>query len=409
MDFSRSGLEDAPPLVRRGWLILGAVLAAAMVASAVILGTGIVSADQGDSGQEREGVESELRAQQPEETDRREREDISRLTVATGACRGIIRDERNADSTGGLGIPPAAFEVSTVYEHEDADYAAVVVTDGGLNAWCAATENGLHAASYDSRQSPKPLIARGRVPLTSAGGFAEVHIGEVARDVDRVQIEVDGELVGLAHVDGGYFSAPTSSDLGAAVQYVVTFTGGQSETLDAARVATSSTAGRDTDAGFACLSYLNITVAEPEPHGNRAAAEFDSAYELIAEHTQPSYALAVATDGDTITACLEAWGLTWVSSEPDTLPAQALITPLEPPSTPSDNDETPLVGRVADSVTAVTVVTADGKQIETHLEDGFYAALLPAGYASDVTYVIQEADGDRSTVGAESLTGLRGP
>ncbi|MGC1207809.1 MAG: hypothetical protein WA880_07630, partial [Ornithinimicrobium sp.] len=70
-----------------------------------------------------------------------------------------------------------------------------------------------------------------------------------------------------------------------------------------------------------------------------------------------------------------------------------VIAPLEPTIRSSGSDLYPLVGRVADSVTAVDVITAAGRRIPTHLEDGFYAVLLPAQDSTDVTYEVQTGDG----------------
>ncbi len=382
--FGRSGLDGAPPPLPKRWLVLGGGLAATVIAAAIIVGTGDFSLEAGVDPDRAEPTATFVET---------EPVGISPLTRATGACLGTIRDERSADSTGGLGMLPASLDLSVAYQHQVAGRAAVAVTDGGRSALCVSGPEGLSSTSYDAGDAPNPLLQYVRTPPWPAEAIVQVLAGEVADDVDVVEILLDGEPVGQADVADGYFSAFVEAPPGEELTYAVTSANGGTEVVSADEPAASQNVGGSNAAARACLSYLNITVAEPEPYGNRAPSVFDVAYDLIAEHTQTDYVLAAADDGTTITACLEAPGITWTASQAPELPAGELITPLEPTTRSSGSDLYPLVGRVADSVTAVEIVTADGQRLPAHLEDGFYAVLLPAADSVDVTYDVQTDDG----------------
>lgn len=382
--FGRSGLDGAPPPLPKRWLVLGGGLTAFVIAAAIIVGTGDFSITTESDSDLAEPTESLIES---------EPAGISPLTRATGACLGTIRDERNADSTGGLGIPPASLDLSVVYQHQDAARAAVAVTDGGRSALCVWGPEGLVSTSYDVSDTPVRLRQYLRTAPMPGETAVQVLAGEVADDVEQVEILLDGEPIGRADVADGYFSAFVHSPTGEELAYAVTHANGLTDTVSAEGPAASPKAPGRNDAARACLSYLNITVAEPEPYGNRAQADFDVAYDLIAEHTQTDYVLAAANDGTTITVCLEAPRITWTASQAPELPDGEVIAPLEPAIRSSGSDVYPLVGRVAESVTAVDVVTADGRRVSTHLEDGFFAVLLPAEDSSDVTYEVQTDEG----------------
>lgn len=400
--FGRSGLDDAPPPLPKRWLIFGAGLAASVLATATIVGTRDFSLEADRDPEVADTTESLVDSDYiaPNSIDP-EPVGISALTQATGACLGTIRNERIADSTGGLGIPPAASELSVVYQHRSATGAAVAVSDGGLSAMCVAGPQGLFTTSHDVGDTPRPLHQYLRVPGLPGENYTHVLLGEVSEEVTEVEIFMDGTTVGEADVADGYYSAFLQSPFSGELAYVVTSANDETKTLREDGVAVSQPETRSNDSARACLSYLNITVAEPEPYGNRAQGNFDSAYELIAEHTQRDYVFAAATDGATITACVEAPGITWVATHAGEMPAGALIAPLQPTIRSSGTNRAPLVGRVGDSVTAVGVIAADGERIEAHLEDGFYAVMLPATKLPEVTYIVQTDDGETTTIAGQ--------
>ena len=98
--FGRSGMDDAPPPLPKGWLILGGGLATAVIATAVIVGTGTFSLDAETDPNVPEAMES-LVDRDSARADAYSREPVGTapLTQATGSCLGGARDERNADST----------------------------------------------------------------------------------------------------------------------------------------------------------------------------------------------------------------------------------------------------------------------------------------------------------------------
>lgn len=397
--FGRSGMDDAPPPLPKRWLILSGLLATGVIATTVIVGTGTFSLDVNSDADVPEATESLVdRDSARADADRREPGGISALTQATGSCFGAARSERNADSTGGLGIPPADADLAVVYQHQSAERALVAVTDGGVSAMCVSSPEGLFIATYDAGELPDPLRPYLSGPTLAGETVSGVVAGEVADDVERVEILIDGSPIDEADVAGGYFAAFLNPQQGDDVTFRVTSAEGRTDTVTASD-STTAPATRNRAAARACLNYLNITVAEPEPNGNRSEGAFNSAYDLLAEHKQRSYVLAAATDGTTITACVEAPGITWVATHADEVPTDELIAPLQPLTQAQDTDRYPVVGRVAESVTAVEVHMADGQRIDAHVQDGFYAALVP-GDSPKTSYVVETDDGERITIPA---------
>lgn len=405
VDFSRSGLEDAPPLVNKRWFVLGGGLVAAIAAVAIVAGTGLVSSE--DLGLIPPDPTPTPDALDDEGIDRSDGDGISKLTQATGTCMGGLRDNREANRELGR-IPLSTSEDAVAYGHETDDYAAAVVSDGVSSEMCATTGVGMFSSSYADAAFSAPLEQDMRHTDLDGVHYVELLGGRVTDDVLDVQIQSDGESVGQAHLAAGYFSAFVTTPPGGELSYLVTMEDGRKETVvdddpfyrhPLEREESAYEQIRESTKG--CFDDVGITL--PESMSGDDEGQSDTVeYRLLSAHLQSSYIAAIATNGTDVTGCVNALDdRTWRTTAPLELPRQALIAPMEPSPGPTRSGPYPVVGRSSPEVVSVEVIRSDGSRRETYVKEGFYSVMMSADKATDMTYVVTTKDGVITTVGID--------
>lgn len=385
----RDGLDDAPPPLKKRWIVVGAGLVAAAAAVAIVASTGLVSGEDlgltpADSTptQEKTSPEEDLNADR-----------------AVAKCRATLQEKQIEDSTTGLDIPPALGDADVVYMHTTADHVAVAVSDSGTEALCAYNAAGDERTAFTEERLTGPL--RQDVLLPEGPGIRVnlLFAGRVAPQVTQVEVHSDRGDPTQVHVQDGFFSAWVPVELDENLDFVATLRDGSTEAqpVDFGGPPAGTTASR-------CFEELGIELPVPESDEDPGGAGGTGGYRFVAEHENSRYIFGAATDGEKVQACAAAPAAvrtTWGAAQPSAMPDGSLIVPFEPEPERTDTGPYPVIGRAAPEVTSVVVIRADGKRTETYLRGGFYSEMLPATEATGLTYVVTTQDGETTTVGSD--------
>ncbi len=396
----RSGHEGAPGELKKRYVALGTGLVAAAAGAAIIFGgtgpfgdnLGLTPAAPSESPNDVfDPISNDDWVEDYAQTCLFNAEEQLQEQLPASAPADLITSREEAREAGPLRVAAA---------HEQPGYKIAVVQNSATQSVCAGDENGTWGTnSIPTSSLDGSLTVISYVNRTDYDYSETVIVGIVADDVISVTAEPSEGRGDTAYIADGYFSVLLDSP--DAVRYVITHQDGSRESVQGTDFSEQPTDTR-LEFGAECSRWAN----DPEGYGLSEKAQAallvsprEDSPVMIAEHDAAKYMFAVFANAEAQTVC--------VGDHSDHLDISQTLDAASKPEVMeqisfgqvTESGDIVEVGRVAATVSTITIETPEGNTAEAIVQDNYYSALLEKGAdAAALTYEVTFEDGSAETI-----------